>query len=172
MTCRNFVFAVLACCLVVCLSGCGGTQPPAPAGGSAATDSHGEHPHPERGPHQGDLIELGDEEYHAELIHDDATKTVIIYLLGQDAKTAVSIPDPQIDLNLAVEGKPLQVKLAAAPQEGDPAGEASKFTVVDEAALTALDAPKTTGRLNVSIAGKAYSGSLSHEAHGHKHYGS
>lgn len=169
MNCRMFVVAALVCCPVLLLSGCGGTSQPAPAGGTAASGHAEEHAHPETGPHQGDLIELGDEEYHAELIHDDATKTVILYLLGKDAKTAVSIADPQIDLNLAVDGKPLQVKLTAAPQEGDPAGQASKFTVVDEAALTALEAPKTTGRLNVTIAGKTYSGSISHEAHGHKH---
>jgi hypothetical protein len=32
-------------------------------------DPHAGHAHPSHGPHGGDLIELGNEEYHAELIH-------------------------------------------------------------------------------------------------------
>ena len=66
--------------------------------------------------------------------------------------------------------KPLQAKLAAAPQEGDPAGQASRFSITDEKVLEALEAPKTTGRLNVTIVGKAYTGSVEHHEHGeHKH---
>lgn len=34
-------------------------------------DNHEEHAHPSEGPHGGDLIELGNEEYHAELIHPE-----------------------------------------------------------------------------------------------------
>ena len=62
------------------LAGCGSAPPPKekPAAGA--------HDHPEEGPHHGHLIELGGGEYHAELTHDDATKTVAIYLLGKDAK--------------------------------------------------------------------------------------
>ena len=48
---------------------------------------------------------------------------------------------------------------------GDPEGQASKFTIVDEKILEALEAPKTTGRLNVTIAGKSYSGTVDHEGH-------
>ncbi|NQV24291.1 MAG: hypothetical protein HQ518_07965 [Rhodopirellula sp.] len=32
-------------------------------------DAHAGHAHPTHGPHGGDLIELGNEEYHAELVH-------------------------------------------------------------------------------------------------------
>jgi hypothetical protein len=104
------------------------------------------------------------------LTHDDATKTVAVYLLDKEAKAAVPIADSEIVLNLVVDGKPLQVKLAAAPQEGDPQGQASRFSVMDEMVLEALEAPKTTGRLNVSIGGKSYTGSIEHHEHGeHKH---
>ncbi|WP_425614230.1 hypothetical protein NA78x_004094 [Anatilimnocola sp. NA78] len=124
--------------------------------------------HAEEGPHKGHLIELGEEEFHAELIHDDAAKSVVIYLLGADAKTAVSIPDAEIMLNLVVAGEPMQAKLTAEKQPGDPEGQASKFTIVDEKILEALEAPKTTGRLNVTIGGKSYSGNVEHEGdHGH-----
>ena len=134
-----------------------------------AGDAHA-HAHPSEGPHHGHLIELGQEEYHAELVHDDATKTVTVYLLDKEAKAPVAIADPEIMLNLAADGQPMQVKLAAAPQEGDPAGQSSRFSVMDEKALEALEAPKTTGRLNVTIEGKSYTGEVVHEEHGdHKH---
>lgn len=126
--------------------------------------------HAEEGPHHGHLIELGEEEYHAELTHDDATKTVTIYLLDKEAKAPVAIADAEIVLNLVVDGQPLQAKLAAAPQQGDSAGQSSRFSITDEKVLAALEAPKTTGRLNVTIAGKAYSGAVEHHEHGeHKH---
>lgn len=35
----------------------------------ATEDPHAGHAHPSHGPHGGDLIELGNEEYHAELVH-------------------------------------------------------------------------------------------------------
>lgn len=155
-------------------SGCGST--PAPKGGAAGGHKEGDgHTHPaeshaEEGPHHGHLIELGEEEYHAELAHDDKTKTVTVYLLDKEAKAAVAIPDKEILLNLMVDGKPLQAKLAADPQDGDPEGKASRFTITDETVVEAHDAPKTTGRLKVTIGGKEYSGTVEHKAHGeHKH---
>ncbi len=176
MSYRLHSFATI-CALVTTLGvvGCNGNSQPAP---KAAEEHHegdgnehaGEHAHGEEGPHHGHLIELGNEEYHAELTHDDATKTVTIYLLGKDAKTAVAIADAEVVLNLVSVGKPQQVKLAAAAQESDPAGQASRFTIVDEAVLEALEAPEMTGRLNVTIAGTPYSGEIEHhEQDEHEH---
>lgn len=161
------------------LAGCGPSAPPAgtadtPVGTSEHHEGdghdHAAHAHPSEGPHHGHLIELGGEEYHAELTHDDETKTVTIYLLDKTAKSPIAIADPEIMLNLVVDGNPLQAKLIASPQEGDPEGQSSRFSINDEAVLEAHDAPKTTGRLNVTINGKAYSGKIEHEAHGeHQH---
>ena len=170
----NTVGAWVVAGTVLVWSGCGSntTAPKEGAGKPAAKghkegDGHAhedeakagaEHAHPEEGPHHGHLIELGEEEYHAELAHDDKTKTVTIYLLDKEAKKTVAIPDMEIVLNLMVDGTPLQAKLAASPQEGDPEGESSRFTITDETVLEAHDAPKTTGRLRVTIAGKEYNG--------------
>ena len=144
-----------------------GNAKPAPEGEHHEGDGHdhGAGAHPEEGPHHGHLIELGKEEYHAELTHDDASKTVAIYLLDSAAKSAVPIADPEILLNLLVDGKPHQVKLVAEPQAGDPAGQSSKFSIVDEAVVESLEAPKTTGRLNVTINGKPYTGNVEHHNH-------
>jgi hypothetical protein len=132
--------------------------------------SHAESGHSEEGPHHGHLIELGQDEYHAELTHDDATSMVSVYLLDSSAQGAVPIAETEIVLNLVVNGVPQQAKLAAAPQKGDPAGQSSRFSAIDEKLLAALEAPKTTGRLNVTIEGKAYTGQVEHHEHDeHKH---
>src|SRR5688572_31002168 len=39
------------------------------------------HPHAEHGPHHGQLIDLGHGEYHAEVVHDDTTDTITVYVL-------------------------------------------------------------------------------------------
>ena len=136
-------------------------------------DEHAEHAHPSEGPHHGHLIELGKEEYHAELTHDEATKTVTVYVLdGKTAKLAVPIEEQEITLNITVDGKPSQFKLSAAPQEGDPEGTASRYSLADEALLEALESPKATGRLSLNIKGKPYSGNVEHQEHDeHEHAG-
>ncbi len=124
------------------------------------------HAHAEEGPHKGHLIELGKEEYHAELTHDDATHKVTIYLLDGEVKKSVAIAEKELTINLVVNGKPIQFKLPAAPQSGDPAGQSSRFELSDKALCDGWDAPKSTGRLNVMIAGKQFSGEINHEGHG------
>lgn len=158
-------------------SGCGSSTP-TPKGGSAAKpaveeghkegDGHAHEgaAHAEEGPHHGHLIELGKEEYHAELTHDEASKTVTVYLLDGAAKSAVPIADAEITMNLVVAEKPAQFKLTAKPQEGDPEGQASRFSLTDETLLEALEAPKTTGRLNLTIKGKEFVGTVEHHDHG------
>lgn len=148
------------------IAGCKPSAPPAPA----SETTKAEHDHPSEGPHHGILVELGTTgEYHAEVAHDDATKTVTIYLLGKDAKTPVAIEEPELTLNLVVAGEPLQAKFPASPQEGDPPGKSSRFALMDEKVLEAHDAEKTTGKLNVTIEGTQYTGTLENHGHGHDH---
>lgn len=157
----NLILAVMFGFSVV---GCGG-----PAGSTAAKhDDHGHaHDHPSEGPHGGELVELGKEEYHAELVHDDTTHTITIYVLDSAAKVAVPIEATELALNLLVDGKPQQFKLPAKPTSTDPNGKSSCFALVDPALCTAIDTPKTTGRLNLTIDGKSYVGKIS--AHDHAH---
>lgn len=183
MTCRFTCFSLpFAVCAALAFAGCGKSPPsnvlPAETGhtegdGHAPGEAgHAEagHAHPTEGPHHGHLIELGEEEYHAELAHDEATKTVTIYLLDKEAKAPVGIADAEIMLNLVVDGQPMQAALTAAPQSGDEAGMASAFSKADEALLEALEAEKTTGQVNVTINGKEYVGKVEHHEHGaHEH---
>lgn len=127
------------------------------------------HDHPEKGPHNGQLLELGTEEYHAELIHDDAKHTVTIYLLDSKAAKPVTTAATEIVINAVVADKPTQFKLPAAPQMGDPMGQTSCFSITDQALCEALDDPGNKARVNITIGDKPYTADLAGHAHDHGH---
>ena len=127
------------------------------------------HQHAQEGPHHGQVIELGSEDYHAELVHDEKAHKVSIYLLNSDLQRYVVIPEKELRLNLVVGGKPTQFLLPAVPQSIDPAGKASRFELVDKKLEDALHAHAAKGRLNVAIGGKSYVGEISGHSHGHRH---
>lgn len=175
---RQLSCLVLGAAVSVAFCGCGGDSKPVADDHSKKSDEHkpgdghdhsGE-AHAEEGPHHGHLIELGKEEYHAELTHDEATHTVTIYMLDSSAKKSVPIEAKELLLNLTVGSKGTQFKLPALPQESDPEGMASRFQLAEEALCDGLDAKDAKGRINVDIAGKSYAGAIEHSAHGeHKH---
>lgn len=172
-----FTFAtVVAYALFV--AGCGEAPAPSPApstGGAAKHDDHGhdhaEHAHAEHGPHEGTLIELGKEEYHAELVHDEPAGKVTIYVLDSEAKKAVPIAATELSINLKHDGKGEQFKLAAAPQEGDGEGKSSRFVSDDKELAEDLDHEGTEARLVIEIEGKSFTGDIKHDHddHGHDH---
>lgn len=156
----NAAFVVL-----ISLTGCGKDEHKSDAKGSAGSHSEAEGAHPEDGPHNGHLIELGKEEYHAELVHDDATQKVTIYLLDGAAKKFVAVPEKELTINLVVGGKPQSYKLPAVAQSNDAPGQSSRFELANEELCKALDDEGTTGRLSITIAGKPYSGQVTHAGH-------
>lgn len=128
---------------------------------------HGAGEHAEHGPHEGQLIELGKEEYHAELVHDDKTHTITIYLLDGKAKEAVTSDAAELTINLVVDGKPEQFALPATPQDGEAAGKVSRFQLVSEPLCKALDSKEVKGRLNVKLGDQTFAGDLAPHAHEH-----
>lgn len=147
------------------LTGCSGPpSKPAPA------KAHDEHAHPSKGPNGGELVELGDEEFHAELVVNEKTDEVSIYILDNAAKSAVAIDAKEIVINLKHDGKPEQHVLAAAPQATDGAGKSSRFVAKEGAELHGdLEHKGADARLQVTINGKAFSGKIAHEDGDHKH---
>lgn len=130
-------------------------------------DASAEDPeHAAVGPHKGSLVELGDEEYHAEVVHDEKAGTVTIYLLGSDAKTAVSTDAKEVVVNAKVKGKAVQMKLKAAPQKGDKTGTTSCFASKSKELMELLDNEEVKPILRVTIAGKTFNGAIEHE---HEH---
>ena len=126
-----------------------------------------EHDHPHEGPHGGALIELGEEEYHAEIVMEEKTHSVIVYLLGSNAKDYVAIEAPEVVINLKHGTKPEQFKLKASPTKTDPKGKASRFVLKDHDLVHDLHHDDADARLRVKIAGKSYSGKIA--AHDHDH---
>lgn len=131
-------------------------------------DDHAGHAHPTEGPHHGDLIELGNEEYHAEVLHDEDAGTVTIYVLNGAATEQVAIDATEVTINAKHNGKPEQFTLAASPEANDPQGKSSRFVSNDEELAHHLDEEGAEPRLVLTINGKSYRGTISHD-HGHDH---
>lgn len=164
----------------LCFVGCNKTETaPVPASGApvsvappSTVDAHGEHAHATEGPHHGPLIELGNEEYHAEVVHDDATGAVTIYLLDSHAEKSVTTTATEAVINLKHGDTPEQFKLAAQPEEGNPAGQTSRFTLTDKELVEHLHEAAAGAKINVTIADTPYSGAIpaeDHAEHGHEH---
>lgn len=163
------------------LVGCG-TEPTqtasdtVPDSSPASVETDGAHDHPSEGPgpHGGELIELGNEEYHGELLHPHAENVggenvVAIFILDGSAKNVVPIEATEVTLNLVHGGKPAQFQLAASPDDGEQDGTSSRFVSSDEGLIAHFGEEEIDGRLAVTINGKAYSGKLHHHHDGHEH---
>ena len=176
MYCRFFSWCLLAFFVMSISLGCGsdsadetaaqldGAPPPLPPG--VGDDENAAHAHPTEGPHGGHLIELGNEEYHAELLHDENTHTVTIHLLDGPATQAVSVPLPEITLQLFQDGEFVKYGLKAVPGPEDAQGSASRFELVDKSLCDAFGhEDETRGRLQITIAGKPFTGTIDHDGH-------
>lgn len=168
----RYVGSFLMLSALAVLTGCGGEANH--SGDKAAhreghVHKEGEAGHGEKGPHNGQLIELGKEEYHAEFLHDDAAHKITFYVLDGGATKAVPIAEKELTVNLLVADKPTQFKIPATPQDQDPTGQASRFELVNETLCEALDDPKSKARLNLTIAGKPFSGEMAHDDHDYDH---
>ena len=127
-------------------------------------DAHHHEHHAEKGPHGGDLVEVGGGKYHAELVHEGASVTV--YVLDGEAKATVPIAASEVTINLKHGEKPEQFKLAASPIEGDPEGKSSRFVSSDVHLSEDLDHEGIEARLALEIDGQSYTG---HIEHSHDH---
>lgn len=171
--------------LTLATLGCGGaapqsgaltTPPPPTVSSEAGHDDHGhshdEHGHPTEGPHHGVLVELGKEEYHGEITHDDKEGIVTVYLLDGSAKKAASTAAKEVTINVKHGDKPEQFKLPAAPQADDAQGTSSRFELRDKELVEHLDEKGATATLQVTIGEAAFSGKIpqgGHDGHGHTH---
>ena len=131
--------------------------------GHAHTHDHGH----EQGPHKGELIELGEEEFHAEVVFDEEGSKVTLYLLGADAKTAVPVEAKELSLEMPGKDAPVAHALAAAPQDGDGEGKSSRFEIKSEDLIEAFHHdPKSVGKFKVTLGGKEFTGEIKHS---HEH---
>jgi len=174
---RTFLPA-LALLAVTGLLGCGSstTEPTAAKSEHSHADGHNHaHNHSDVGPHGGQLIELGQEDYHGELVHVEGEQRVTIYILDSQAKQVVPVSQPELLLNIVTAGSPRQFKLTAATEPSKTGEKVSCFQVEDQELCDALHMADARGRLAVRVDGKQYVGDVVHHDHdahspvGHTH---
>ena len=162
------IFALTGCAETDTTNSTGSSGSTVMSEGPPDTDTHAEHSHPSEGPHHGDLVELGNEEYHAEVVHGEKG-SVTVYILDSSAKSAVPIDAAELTINISHDGHAEQFKLAADRDASDPEARSSRFTLTDEELSTDLDSHDAVARLAVTIDGKAFSGKIVHNHEGHVH---
>ncbi|MGE3172482.1 MAG: hypothetical protein AB7O97_07625 [Planctomycetota bacterium] len=112
--------------------------------------------HGHEGPHGGHLLEVGDHVAHLEVMHDEAAGKMTIYVLGSDAKSALTdAKAPQVKLSTDSGPKVLSTTAVS--------GAAGAFAVTDPA----LKAHGPEGRISIEIGGKTYNPALEHDHKDH-----
>ncbi len=140
-----------------------------PANGRAQTvahdhagHNHAAHDHSAKGPNKGDLLEIGRGEYHGELVIDEESKQVVVYLLDGSLKNYVSIDSAFVTVNFKNGTQPAQVKLLPVPQDVDVKGSSSRFGLISPELFEALHDSKSDAKLSLRIGKKNYVSKLSH----------
>jgi hypothetical protein len=166
---RISLFTGFVSVCIVGLYGCSRGPATAPAGDTTAA----EHEHDHEGPHGGHIIELGTENHHAELTHDEESHRVGVYILDGAAKQAAPIAAESVTINVAQDGEPTQYILPAVAQDGDGEGGASYFELVSEPLCKIVcgesEAKTTTARISININGKPFIGIIETDPHEHDH---
>jgi hypothetical protein len=137
--------------------------------GVRVKDTPAAHEHGEYGPHGGHLVELGEEEYHAEVVLNPKTKDVTVYILGSDPQKPAPIDAKEVRLELTIDGKTGPHVARPSPQKEDHPGESSRFVLANDPDIKAKidDEHELVGHVNVTVKGKSYSGEIEHEHGGH-----
>ncbi len=127
------------------------------------------HEHGEYGPHGGHLVELGQEEYHAEVVLNPKTKDVTVYIRGSDPQKPAPIDAKEVTLELTIDGKMAPHVAKPSPEREDPSGKSSRFVLANDPDIKAKidDEHELVGHVNVTIKSKSYSGEIEHEHGGH-----
>lgn len=127
-----------------------------------------DHDHPAHGPRNGHLVELGDEQYHAEWILDDEAGVLTVFIM--DGSVSEDVPIEADELQLAVkigdnEAKTYAVKAVKAEGEiRTPTFECRDRQVVEGLKLVGHGVDAT---LRVSIEGEPFEGPLKGHDHAH-----
>jgi hypothetical protein len=160
----RFRLFLVGCAGLILVAGCNSANQAyheVPKGARVKDQPH-EH---EQGPHGGHLVELGEEEYHAEVVFDPKSSKITLYTLDSTAKKPVPIDAAEIKLELVIGGQPKSLAAKAAPETGDPDKKSSRFEVADNPDVKAniKDEEDLKGSVTVPIGGKTYAGKIVHE---------
>lgn len=124
-----------------------------------------EHVH---GPHNGHILELGEEEFHAEVVID-ATRKLSVYLLDEHVKASKPVENGTVTIDAMVDGKPVALALTATPQDGETDGKSSRFELAADQLPEAIkDIEGLSGKLTLKFGDKTLPAEIGHD-HGHAH---
>jgi hypothetical protein len=182
---RTVLLACLAIGLSAWLAGC--TTNTTPSGpGAAGGDEHGHEGHDHaagepgheghdhshaHGPHDGHIVEIGEEEYHAEYTHDGKGK-VTVYVLDKELKKEVPIAAEKIVIETKIGEAANTFELEAVNRTDGDMPMASQFEITDaqlEGVLTSVDGKGVTAALKLKIGDKDYVAPIMPDEHDHKH---
>ena len=170
----------LGVALSLCFVGCTESEPDRPFVKTDNVNNNAppEHAH-EHGPNGGHIIELGEEEFHAEVAMDQA-RMLTVWLLDEAVKNAKPVENGTLQIVTMVDGKETTLALVAAPLEGETDGKCSRFGLAaDQVPGAIMDIEGLTGSLTLKFGGKTLTKSLTEEHdhghddhdHGHAHEG-
>ena len=163
----------LGVALSLCVSGCEPAQEqarPFNPGDDVVNTAPPEHAHV-HGPNGGHIVELGEEEFHAEVAMDKDRK-LTIYLLDGEVKNAKPVANGTLQIATKVDGKEVVLDLVAAPLDTEKDGQCSRFELsADKVPGAVMDIEGLTGDLTLKFGEKSLKTSLTEEhAHeGHVH---
>jgi|SRR5208337_3283955 len=90
--------------------------------------------HEHRPPHNGTLVEFGEEFAHLELLLEPDSGKLTGYVLDGEAENPVRLKQSSIRLKLKIDGRPLllNLKAVASPLTGEVKGDTSEFFAVSK----------------------------------------
>jgi hypothetical protein len=133
-------------------------------------DDHSGHGHGDHGPNGGEIVEVGNEEFHAEVVVDEDTHRIDVFVLGSDAKTAKPIDATEISLSFKHGDEVEEFKLTAAALDGEAEGQSSKFTLTSEELFEELHEHSEGATLSFAAGEESLSGTVTHShEHGDEH---
>jgi hypothetical protein len=102
-------------------------------------------------------------------LHVADSGLVTIYVLDGAAAQQVPIDATEVTINAKHGGQPEQFTLTASPDASDPQGKSSRFVSNNQELVHCLDEEGADPRLVLTINGKSYRGTVSHDHAGHGH---
>jgi hypothetical protein len=142
------------------------------SGHDHAGHDHG-HAH-DLGPNGGHLLELGDEQFHAEWVHEDESGKLTVFILDAAGKELVPIAAEKLVLEKTIGDRTDKYELLAVDRQGE-APKSARFEIVDKALLAALQlvGQGVEASLTVDVNGQPFTVKFpkheDHDHHGHKH---
>ena len=113
----------------------------------------------EHGPHDGEVVELGDN--HGEVVLEKDRK-VTLYILDGKLEKAVPLADATAFLVLKLGGESPKIDLKAMPLDGEADGKTSRFQSEAPLPESIKDGHDIAGRVTVTAGGKPTSGDVGH----------